>query len=201
MALVEGVEANVTVSRYFAFLGGLWRSVEVTDAVGADVALADALMQFKELALATHGAGNKVMFVGNGGSAAIASHMAIDYSKNGDIRSMAFNDGASLTCLGNDLGYENVFAKQISLHGRPGDLLVAISSSGRSRNILNAVEAGRARQCRVFTLSGFTPDNPLREAGELNFFVPSGEYGFVEITHLTLCHAALDFACGWSGEA
>ena len=86
------------------------------------------------------------MFVGNGGSAGIASHLAIDFSKNGGMRAMAFNDPSALTCLGNDLGYENVFAKQIEFHGRAGDLLIAISSSGRSPNILNAVKAARAAQ-------------------------------------------------------
>ena len=58
------------------------------------------------------------MFVGNGGSAGICSHLAIDFSKNGGLRAMAFNDPSALTCLGNDLGYENVFAKQIEFHGR-----------------------------------------------------------------------------------
>ena len=83
------------------------------------------------------------MFVGNGGSAGIASHLAIDFSKNGGLRSLAFNDASALTCLGNDLGYENVFAKQIDFHARAGDLLIAISSSGRS------AEHPRGRQGRA----------------------------------------------------
>ena len=103
-----------------------------------------------------------------------------------------------LTCLGNDLGYERVFAKQIEMHGRAGDLLIAISSSGRSANILNAVEAGRAAGCAVVTLSGFTPDNPLRTLGDVNFYLNSDRYGFVEIGHLTICHAILDMLCGLS---
>ena len=140
------------------------------------------------------------MFIGNGGSAGIASHCAIDYSKNGGIRSTAFNDGAALTCLGNDLGYENVFAKQIDLHARPGDLLMAISSSGKSMNILKAVDIARERGCAVFTFSGFSPDNPLRTFGDLNFFVDSPEYGFVEISHLALIHSLLDLEMGWAKE-
>ena len=97
----------------------------------------------------------KVLFVGNGGSAAIASHMAIDYSKNGEFSALAFNDGASLTCLSNDLGYDEVFAHPISMLCKPDDLLVAISSSGQSQNILNAVTAARSRVMTVLTLSGF----------------------------------------------
>jgi D-sedoheptulose 7-phosphate isomerase len=146
-------------------------------------------------AIAAHAAGNKLIFLGNGGSAAIASHMAADYSKNGNLRALALNDAAMLTCVGNDLGYDRVFAKQIELHGRRGDLVVAISSSGRSANILNAVAAAREAGCTVVTLSGFTPDNPLRQLGDLNFYVASDRYGLVEVSHLTLCHALLDFIC------
>jgi D-sedoheptulose 7-phosphate isomerase len=158
--------------------------------------MADAINEVMALARRAHAAGNKLIFVGNGGSAAIASHMATDYSKNGDVRSIALNDSAMLTCLGNDLGYERVFAKQIELHARPGDLVIAISSSGRSANILNAVKAARSAKCTVVTFSGFTDDNPLRGLGDINFYIASDRYGFVEIGHLTICHAILDFLCG-----
>src|SRR5690606_334314 len=106
--------------------------------------------------------GGKVMLVGNGGSASIASHMAVDLSKNAGIPALAFNDGVTLTCLGNDLGYDQVFARQIEMYGKPEDVLVAISSSGNSPNILNAVAAARRLRLPVLTLSGFKPDNRLR---------------------------------------
>ena len=141
------------------------------------------------------------MFVGNGGSATIASHMAIDFTKNGGIRALSFNDGAALTCLGNDLGYENVFSKQIEMLATNKDLLVAISSSGSSQNILNAVGAARAKGCEIITMSGFSAQNPLRKLGDLNLYVASREYGFVEAAHLGLCHAWIDFAMGWGDEA
>ena len=141
--------------------------------------------------------GNKIIFVGNGGSASIASHMAIDYSKNGRLPAVSFNDGAALTCIGNDLGYENVFSEQIKLHAKQGDLLIAISSSGASKNILNALTEARAVGCNIITMSGFSEENPLRQLGDINWYVPSSEYGFVEITHLTLCHAILDNLMGW----
>jgi len=141
--------------------------------------------------------GNKIIFVGNGGSASIASHMAIDYSKNGRLPAVSFNDGAALTCIGNDLGYENVFSEQIKLHAKQDDLLIAISSSGASQNILNALMQARAVGCNIITMSGFSEENPLRQLGDINWYVPSSEYGFVEITHLTLCHAILDNLMGW----
>jgi len=185
---------------YFATLGALPGAVRCHDGDGAELSLDEAIGRFVTLAQETHGVGNKLIFIGNGGSAGIASHMAIDYSKNGNIRSQAFNDGAALTCLGNDLGYENVFSKQIELHARPGDLLVAISSSGNSENILGGVSQARESGCQVITLSGFGEDNRLRGLGDINFYVPSQEYGFVEITHLALCHSVVDFSMGWQPD-
>jgi D-sedoheptulose 7-phosphate isomerase len=184
------------VRRYFSALSGYLLQATVTAAAGEPLDMADAVNQIMALAGRTHAAGNKLIFVGNGGSSAIASHMATDYSKNGDVRAMALNDTAMLTCLGNDLGYDRIFAKQIELYARAGDLVLAISSSGRSANILNAVKAARAAKCAVVTFSGFTADNPLRRLGDINFFVASDRYGFVEIGHLTICHAILDFICG-----
>jgi D-sedoheptulose 7-phosphate isomerase len=195
------LEAPVTIGKaalhdYFLTLSDLLCRVEVSSRSGERVDFADAATALMSRARATHAAGNKLIFVGNGGSAAIASHMATDYSKNGGVRSLALNDSSMLTCLGNDLGYDRVFAKQLELHARAGDMVVAISSSGRSANILNAVDAAIASGCTVATMSGFTPDNPLRRKGEWNFYVASDRYGFVEIGHLTICHAVLDFLCG-----
>jgi D-sedoheptulose 7-phosphate isomerase len=184
------------IRRYFTTLSGHLVQAAVTSAAGAPIEMAEAVNQVIALARRTHVAGNKLIFVGNGGSSSIASHMATDYSKNGDVRAMALNDTAMLTCLGNDLGYERVFAKQIELYARADDLVIAISSSGRSANILNSVAAARAAKCAVVTFSGFTPNNPLRRLGDLNFYIDADRYGFVEIGHLTICHAILDFICG-----
>ena len=185
------------IESYFNTLASLPLRTIVTKKENKESSLDEIFSWATKLIFDTHAQGNKIMFVGNGGSAGIASHMAIDYTKNGNIRSIAFNDGAALTCLGNDLGYDQVFAKQIEMHGRKGDLLVAISSSGKSENILNAVTQARNIGCNILTLSGFKPDNPLRTMGDYNLFVDNHEYGFVEITHLALCHAILDLAMGW----
>jgi D-sedoheptulose 7-phosphate isomerase len=185
------------LSRYFATLSHLLNGAVVTNHVAKDMPLAEGCQWLRKAAHEAHDAGNKIIFVGNGGSAGIASHLAIDFSKNGGLRSLAFNDASALTCLGNDLGYENVFAKQLDFHAHAGDLLIAISSSGRSPNILNAVKTARERGCKVVTFSGFTEGNDLRKIGDVNFFVKSHEYGFVEVTHLALCHAVLDIDMGW----
>jgi D-sedoheptulose 7-phosphate isomerase len=184
------------ISRYFMTLSDRLVHTAVTSTAGQRLGHAEAVNQVIGLARQAHSAGNKLFFVGNGGSAAIASHMATDYSKNGNIRALALNDSSMLTCLGNDLGYDRVFAKQIELHARPGDLVIAISSSGRSANILNAVQAARDAKCAIVTLSGFSAENPLRRLGDINFYIDSDRYGFVEIGHLTICHVILDFICG-----
>jgi D-sedoheptulose 7-phosphate isomerase len=188
------------LDQYFGTLAGLLRAAEVTDRASRNLSLSEGCEWVRKAAHDTHDAGNKIIFIGNGGSAGIASHLAIDFSKNGGLRALAFNDPSALTCLGNDLGYENVFAKQLDFHARPADLLIAISSSGRSPNILGAVKMARTRDCKVATFSGFTEENELRRTGDVNFYVCSREYGFVEIAHLALCHAVLDIDMGWGRQ-
>ncbi len=181
--------------QYFSTLSSLLEATEVTGANGQKFDFHAAVNRLMTQARSVNAAGKKLIFVGNGGSSTIASHMATDFSKNGNIRALALNDASMVTCLGNDFGYEWIFAKQIEYYAQPGDALYAISSSGRSPNILNAVAAGKKAGCAIITLSGFKPDNPLRQLGDLNFYIASDRYGFVEISHLTICHAALDFLC------
>lgn len=134
----------------------------------------------------------KMLWVGNGGSAAIASHSTADYFRTGNIKTQCFTDSSLLTCMSNDFGYPEVFARPIELYADPGDVLVAISSSGQSVNILNAVQAAKKKGCSVVTLSGFDADNPLRKMGDVNFYIPCSEYGYVELIHGVLCHSFLD---------
>ena len=185
------------LERYFETLSRLILETEVTERSGRPLELEEAFEKVGAAAHSVHDAGNKIIFIGNGGSAGIASHLAIDFSKYGGLRSLTFSDASALTCLGNDLGYHNIFAKQLEFHARPGDLLIAISSSGRSPNILAAVATARTHRVGVITFSGFGRDNELRRAGDLNFYVRSSEYGFVEVAHLSLCHAILDLDVGW----
>lgn len=190
-------EAAVNLEAYVETLARLCRTARATDGGGEAMALSAAVAWIQRTARTAHACGNKVMFIGNGGSAAIASHCATDWARTAGLRAMAFNDGAALTCFGNDFGFDQVFARQIALHAQPGDLLVAISSSGNSPDIRSGAVTARDRGCTVVTLSGFRPDNPLRTLGDLNLYVDSGEYGFVELGHQTLCHAVLDLGMGW----
>lgn len=136
--------------------------------------------------------GGKTIIIGNGGSAAIASHAAIDFWKNASIPSLVFNDGSLLTCMSNDFGYDEVFAKPIDFFANKNDILFAISSSGRSRNILRAAKAAARKGVKVVTFTGFSSRNALRRQGVYNFYVPSGEYGFVEVAHQYICHLISD---------
>ncbi|MCK9573826.1 MAG: SIS domain-containing protein [Candidatus Omnitrophica bacterium] len=136
--------------------------------------------------------GNKLIIIGNGGSSSIASHIATDFLKNCNIPACAFNDPSLITCLSNDLGYEHVFAKPIEILARKGDVVFAISSSGKSQNIIKAALSARKKRCKLITLSGFDSDNPLRRLGIINFYVPSRSYGYVEIVHLSILHCIAD---------
>lgn len=176
------------------FQTGLTRALEKTMASegGSErkkLKLPQALNRCKGMFMRAHEKGARVIFIGNGGSAAIASHLAVDYTKNGGIRSIAFNDAATLTCMANDFGYMHVFEKQLEYYGTKKDVAVLISSSGKSQNILNAAKQAMQMEMEIVTLSGMLDDNPLRGLGDVNFYVPSGDYGLVEITHLSLLHS------------
>lgn len=180
------------ISSYFDELGRALTAVRVSDSEGRPLDMKAGFEWLADTARATHNAGKKVVLIGNGGSAAIASHHAIEFLKNGGIRALSLNDPAALTCLSNDLGYTNVFSEQLKTHGIAGDLLIAISSSGQSVNILKAVEVARANKMTIATFSGFQPDNLLRGRGDVNFYVNSNQYGFVEVAHHALIQAILD---------
>lgn len=150
-----------------------------------------------EEALGLLNASQRIFFIGNGGSNSICSHMMEDYAKIGRFPTFAFSDPALITCYANDYGYEHAIAEWLKIHFQPTDLLVAISSSGKSMNIRNSVDVARNVGGNIITLSGFLPDNPLRSSGDLNFYVPVENFGIVECFHQIILHALLDeYAAG-----
>jgi D-sedoheptulose 7-phosphate isomerase len=194
MTRPDGVDdpAERAVAAVVDDLGRSLEGVEATDEAGRSLGFRAGMRRAVDLIVAQTAGGRKLMFIGNGASSAIASHQSVDYWKTGGMRAIAFNDAALLTCLGNDFGYPSVFEKPVAMFADAGDVLMAISSSGRSENIIRAVRAARDKACPVVTMSGFSPDNPLRHLGEVNFYVPSKSYGHVEVTHLSLSHCLLD---------
>ncbi len=177
---------------YFGILKDTFDGVTATFADGRPYEIEEALAETAQLFLDRSARGGKLLFIGNGGSASIASHIAVDLWKNAGVRALAFNDSSLLTCVGNDYGYSRVFEKPIGMFADQGDVLIAISSSGCSENILRGVSSAREKGLKVITLSGFKGDNPLRTAGDINFYAPSPSYGHVEITHLAVCHSLVD---------
>ena len=134
----------------------------------------------------------KVLTVGNGGSCVIAEHIAVDLANRAGTRTRTCGSAPQLSALANDNHFEHAFAMWVDSEADTGDTLIAVSSSGESPNIRNAVRAARDRGCAVVTFSGFAPDNPLRKLGDLNFYVSSSHYGEVEVAHEALAHFITD---------
>lgn len=135
----------------------------------------------------------KVVVVGNGGSAAIASHLAVDLTKAAGIRTICFNEASLLTCLSNDYGYENWVQEALEAYCDPGDLVILISSSGSSANMIKGAHKCRELDLELVTLSGFDPDNLLRKLTALNLWVNSQEYNLVENTHQIWLLSIVDY--------
>ena len=125
----------------------------------------------------------KVILVGNGGSASIASHVSIDFTKAANIRSINFNEASLLTCFANDYGYENWASNALNFYADSNDIAILISSSGQSKNIINAADKAKKIGLPIITLSGFLESNPLRKMGDVNLWVNSSEYNIVESVH------------------
>jgi D-sedoheptulose 7-phosphate isomerase len=170
--------------KYFDLIGSFLHSCDFSDLDKASQIFAD-----------TTSSNSKVILAGNGGSAAMASHVAVDLTKAAGIRAVNFNEADLLTCLANDFGYENWIARALDYYADPGDVVVLISSSGQSRNILKAAETTHELGLTLITFSGFASDNELRGTGTLNFWVNSSSYNIVEMTHHTWLVAIVDYIC------
>jgi D-sedoheptulose 7-phosphate isomerase len=172
------------------YMGRLHRVITTDEALFAQIAATRAAW------LRTRERGGRVIFIGNGGSAGIASHLTIDLSKNAAVPALCFNDASLITCLANDYGFEQWMSHAVRLNARAEDCLVAISSSGRSKNIINAVAKAREIGLAVVTLSGMTGDNPLRKLGDINYWADSRSYNIVETAHQFWMMAVIDLIIG-----
>ena len=179
---------------YIRELTQLMLSVEVTDRDGRSNGLDEGTEMAIQMMLSVRSASQKMLLTGNGGSAALVSHIQNDLCKTLGIRALVFTEQPLLTALANDDGYGSVFERPVELWADPGDLLLTISSSGQSENILRGARASLERGCKMITLTGFKPNNPLRQMGDLNFYVGSGSYGYVETAHAALTHFMTDRA-------
>ena len=154
------------------------------------------LVQLKDMLTEMQTAGKKAIVMGNGASASIASHISTDLSKGAGIRTANFNDANLITALANDYGYENWMAKAIEIYADKGDVAILVSSSGNSQNVVNAAKTAKAKNMKIVTLSGFLPDNPLKQAGDLNLWVDSKAYNIIENVHMIWLTAVCDAIIG-----
>ena len=143
----------------------------------------ECLINISESIIKIHKLNGTVYIVGNGGSASIASHVAVDFLKSLGIRAMTFNESSLITCYANDYGYDNWVKEAIKSYSKKNDLVILISSSGESQNILNAAKYSVDNNLALVTLSGFKKDNSLSNLGNYNIWVNSCDYNYVEILH------------------
>ncbi len=134
-----------------------------------------------------------IFFCGNGASASMAEHMSHDWFQNAVINTTTCAETAHITAISNDISYDEVYSYRIKRILSERDMLVGISSSGNSLNIINAVDAANENGVFTITISGKKEDNRLRNMGDLNFYVPLQTYGEVESAHAVLLHGALDY--------
>lgn len=149
-----------------------------------DSAISSELLAFRDICAQVRSRGAKLIFAGNGASATISSHAATDFTQHAKVRAIAFNDHSLITAFANDYGYEHWIARALEVYADPGDVVVLISSSGKSPNIIHAAEYSRKCGLHVVSFSGFSPENPLRNMGDLNFWADSQAYNIVESVHL-----------------
>lgn len=166
--------------------------LEVSAQQGTMMNQEEGLEKWIDLTKQLNDAGNNIYFAGNGASAMMAGHMSADSTKNGGMKSLFLSETALVTAVSNDISYDEVFAYPLNRFANKADMLIAISSSGNSRNIIRAIETAKEKGMTVVTLTGLKENNAARQMGDINFFVPGKTYGIVEVCHQALLHCWLD---------
>lgn len=175
-----------------AQFGALLGRCEITGKDGISLGVESGMTAAMQMLAQVRSNNDSAYVIGNGGSAGVASHAVNDLVNVAKLRAFTLHDPSLLTCMANDYGYENAFARILAQIAKPMDVLIAISSSGRSMNIRNAARQMAGNGGRVITLSGFAGDNPLRSLGDINVWLDSSDYGLVEIGHQFILHNISD---------
>ena len=164
---------------------------DFSDLIKPNNEIANKLVKVKNIFLTTSKKKGKILIFGNGGSAAIASHVSVDLTKNAKIRTVNFNESDLITCFSNDYGYERWIEKAVDFYADRNDALVLISSSGKSKNMINACKAAKRKKIKVISFTGHSKNNPLSRITQLSLWINSKAYNFIENTHqiwlLTVC--------------
>lgn len=157
-----------------------------------EVSLDEGIDLWVEKARAVQAQGGMIFFCGNGASCSMAEHMSHDWFQNAKVNTYTVSETAHITAISNDISYADVFAYRIERVLSEKDILVTVSSSGNSPNVVRAIEEAKKKGAFVITVSGKKADNQSRKLGDLNFYVPLDTYGLVESAHAVLLHDALD---------
>lgn len=190
----EDMQIASRAQQFAALLG----SCEVTGKDGSPLGIEPGAMAALEILVQVRGNGGSVYVIGNGGSAAVASHAVIDLINVAKLRAFTLHEPSVLTCIVNDYGYDNAYSRLLSHMAKPGDALIAISSGGCSMNIRNAATQVLDNGGSVITLSGFSRNNPLRLLGDVNIWLDASDYGLVEVGHQFILHNISDrFGAGY----
>jgi len=176
------VQSDKYFSKYFSTIKASLDSIDVNQ-----------LEKVANLIAKANTLNNKIIIVGNGGSASIASHLTVDFINAAKIKAINFNESSIITCFSNDYGYENWVGKALDCYADSGDVAILISSSGQSQNMLVGAKKAKSMNVDVVTLSGFSSDNPLRQLGDINLWVDSKAYNIVEMTHHVWLLAIIDY--------
>ncbi len=170
--LLDQIEITDNVSEYYQYGIGLKEVLHILETCKADRGC--------------------LYICGNGGSAGIAQHMTADFLKNAGIRTYNMYGQSTITCISNDLTYEYVFCKQLAMLAEQNDVLVAISSSGESENIVKAANEMKKAGGKIITFTAFQPENRIRGMGDWNIYVPISQYGMAESIHNLILQQIVD---------
>ena len=161
-----------------------------------DESVFNQLLELKTVLVTVNKKGGKTMTMGNGASASIASHISTDLSKGAGVKTVNFNDANFITALSNDYGYENWMAKAVEIYGDSGDVVILVSSSGSSKNVIKAAAIAKKMNMKVATFTGFKEDNPLKQCGDISLWVDSKAYNIIENIHMIWLTAVCDAIIG-----
>jgi len=142
--------------------------------------------------------GGRLLFFGNGAASSIAGHAALDFTKQGKLRSLCFHDPALLTAFANDFGYENAYAEIISHYYEPADIAIFVSVSGESPNIIKGLNRAKDLGLRTIGFSGKNQNNSLNISAQHVFWVDSHAYNIVENVHSIWLLSLCDYIIGKS---
>ena len=143
----------------------------------------EQLLLAKEVLITAQKMNKKILVIGNGGSAAMASHMSVDLTKSARIRAINFNEADLITCFSNDYGYDRWIEKTIDFYADKKDIIILISSSGQSKNMINACKAAKKKRIRVISFTGHSKNNPLSKLSKISLWVNSKAYNYIENIH------------------